>query len=861
MEQVVSTEGANQKLLRSYLLLRFLCFHNLRNKLSCPQSGSWDLGTRLMKYDLEEYGLKMALSGNASHENEEVLQRGETGHFARECRTKEDNRRRDGWNPGNKDGSRTGKKEESKALVTVDGESVDWTTHSEDDENYAFMASNSSGSDTQVPSCSNECKESYANLKRLYDAQREQLSDASVEIKVIIRYSGILSYENEVLQSVFKILSPVLFSTDDLSLLSNMAALESCPKHNMIAYLEKTEGNVEFHEVIDFLRRSYIYHALTVSPIVSTTFVEQFWTSAKSKTINNVRHITAKVAGKFVSISEASIRTDLIFDDADGIDSLPNQAIFDVIQLMGYEGDLTVFTFNKALFSPQWSKSITRKSFSQRNIGLHNELINYHMETKNDQSDGRTEKCGLDNGVFLKFRLSTEDVVSTDKEGVSTDFEKVSTDRPIVSTDGSKVNTVKPIVNGVRPANAHDREQGLHADFMTLMVLACLPLEVVKAILWQKRSNEEAEALGRILKQEHETCVSFTHSSYDDEGAEADFTNLETVVNVSPIPTSRINPSHPSALILGDPTSAVQTRSKVNKSSEAHAFIALEDEAGLMLCKRIIDDEVYVSQPPGFLDPKFLRKVYKVVKALYGLLKLPTDGFKFYVDDIIFGLANESWFCDELDALMKSSFQMCSIGRKLTFFLSLHSQTENKWYIISQDNLCLVLGFQVTPKASTFKLLSKNFLDTDSDYAGANLDRKSTTGGCQFLGRRLITWQCKKQTIVATSTTEAEYVAAASCCGQVLWIQNQMLDYGFNFMNTKIYIDNESTICIVKNPVYHSKTKHIAIRHHFIRDAYEKKLIQVLKIHTDDNVADLLTKAFDVSRFQFLVVSIGMINP
>ncbi|GKE11126.1 hypothetical protein Tco_1414677 [Tanacetum coccineum] len=120
-----------------------------------------------------------------------------------------------------------------------------------------------------------------------------------------------------------------------------MAALESCPKHNMIAYLEKTEGNVEFHEVIDFLRRSYIYHALTVSPVVSTTFVEQFWTSAKSKTINNVRHITAKVAGKSVSISEASIRTDLIFDDADGIDSLPNQAIFDAIQLMGYEGDLT----------------------------------------------------------------------------------------------------------------------------------------------------------------------------------------------------------------------------------------------------------------------------------------------------------------------------------------------------------------------------------------------------------------------------------------------------------------------------------------------------------------------------------------
>ncbi|GKF11342.1 putative ribonuclease H-like domain-containing protein, partial [Tanacetum coccineum] len=69
----------------------------------------------------------------------------------------------------------------------------------------------------------------------------------------------------------------------------------------------------------------------------------------------------------------------------------------------------------------------------------------------------------------------------------------------------------------------------------------------------------------------------------------------------------------------------------------------------------------------------------------------------------------------------------------------------------------------------------------DSDYGGATLDRKSTTGGCQFLKRRLISWQCKKQTIVANYTTEVEYVAAANCCGQVLWIQNQMMDYGFNF--------------------------------------------------------------------------------
>ncbi|GJS82351.1 putative ribonuclease H-like domain-containing protein [Tanacetum coccineum] len=162
--------------------------------------------------------------------------------------------------------------------------------------------------------------------------------------------------------------------------------------------------------------------------------------------------------------------------------------------------------------------------------------------------------------------------------------------------------------------------------------------------------------------------------------------------------------------------------------------------------------------------------------------------------------------------------------------------------------VCACVRFQVTPKVSHLHAVKGIFrylkgqsklglwyprdspLDleafSDSDYVGASLDRKSTIGGCQFLSKMLISWECKKQTIVANSTTKAKYVAAANYCGQVLWIQNLMLEYGFNFMNTKIYIDNESTICIVKNPVFHSKTKHIKIRHHFIRDSYEKRLIQ-----------------------------------
>nr|GFB51955.1 copia protein [Tanacetum cinerariifolium] len=92
------------------------------------------------------------------------------------------------------------------------------------------------------------------------------------------------------------------------------------------------------------------------------------------------------------------------------------------------------------------------------------------------------------------------------------------------------------------------------------------------------------------------------------------------------------------------------------------------------------------------------------------------------------------------------------------------------------------------PKDSPFDLVAYSDSDyaaySDSDYAGASLDRKSTSGGCQFLGCRLISWQCKKQTVVATSSIEVEYVAAASGCAQVLWMQNQLLDYGYNFMHT-----------------------------------------------------------------------------
>nr|GEV00043.1 putative ribonuclease H-like domain-containing protein [Tanacetum cinerariifolium] len=328
-----------------------------------------------------------------------------------------------------------------------------------------------------------------------------------------------------------------------------------------------------------------------------------------------------------------------------------------------------------------------------------------------------------------------------------------------------------------------------------------------------------------------------------------------------------------------------------------------------------IEEEVYVCQPPGFEDPYFPNKVYKVEKALYGLHQAPRAWYKtlstyslenkfrrgiidktlfikkdkgdlllvqVYVDDTIFG-STKKYLCIEFKGLMHKKFKMSSI-RELTFFLGLQVMQKDDEIFICQDkyvadilkkfdfslvktvstlietNKALIkdeqakdvdvhlyksmIGslmyltasrpdimfdvyacarFQVALKVSHLHVVKRIFrylkgqprlglwylrdspfdleAFSDSDYAGAILERKSITGGCQFLRKRLILWQCKKQTVVANSTTKAEYVAATNCYRHVLWIQNQMLDYGFSFMNTKIYIDNESTICIVKNPV------------------------------------------------------------
>nr|GEX76273.1 putative ribonuclease H-like domain-containing protein [Tanacetum cinerariifolium] len=331
----------------------------------------------------------------------------------------------------------------------------------------------------------------------------------------------------------------------------------------------------------------------------------------------------------------------------------------------------------------------------------------------------------------------------------------------------------------------------------------------------------------------------------DDVGAEADFNNLETSIMVSPIPTTRVHKDHHVSQIIGDLSLTTQTRSMTRMVKikvdfyrclmmtsilvcspvffhrrNPRGYIKLSKiQVGLKLCRksffnsrcrrmkealwlgtkqdlshkdtqeegidyeeifalvarieairlflayasfmgfmmyqmdiksaflyRTIEEEVYVCQPPGFEDPNHPDKVYKVVKALYGLHQAPRACQDKYVAKILrkFGL------------------------------------TEGKSASTPIDTEKLLLKDPDGEDDLPFDLVAYS----DSDYAGASLERKSTTRGCKFLGCKLIFWQCKKQTVVTTSYTEAEYVAATSCCAQVLWIQNQLLDYGIEYLKS-----------------------------------------------------------------------------
>nr|GFA03249.1 retrovirus-related Pol polyprotein from transposon TNT 1-94 [Tanacetum cinerariifolium] len=146
----------------------------------------------------------------------------------------------------------------------------------------------------------------------------------------------------------------------------------------------------------------------------------------------------------------------------------------------------------------------------------------------------------------------------------------------------------------------------------------------------------------------------------------------------------------------------------------------------------------------------------------------------------------------------------------------------------------------------------------DADHVGCQDTRRSTSGSVQFLGERLISWLSKRQKSAAISSTDAKYIALSSCCAQILWMRSQLSDYGLAFNKIPMYYDNKSAIALCCNNVQHSRSKHIDIRYHFIKEQIENRVIELYIVNTEYQLADLFTKALGRDIIEFLTNKLGM---
>ncbi|GJX94825.1 retrovirus-related pol polyprotein from transposon TNT 1-94 [Tanacetum coccineum] len=383
-------------------------------------------------------------------------------------------------------------------------------------------------------------------------------------------------------------------------------------------------------------------------------------------------------------------------------------------------------------------------------------------------------------------------------------------------------------------------------------------------------------------------------------------------------------------------------------------------------------EEVYVSQPDGFVDKDKPNHVYKLKKALYGLKQAPRawydmlssflisqdfskgsvdptlfirrDGkelllVQIYVDDIIFA-ASTPELCDLFFKIMCSKFKMSMMG-KILFFLGLQISQSPRGIFINQSKyaleslkkygfdscdpvdtpmvekskldedkegkavdpshyrgmigtllyltasrpdlqfaICMCARYQARPTEKHLHAVKRIFrylrgtvnrvlwyskdssialtAFANADHVGCQDTRCSTSGSMQFLGDRLISWSSKRQKSAAISSTEAEYIALSGCCAQILWMRSQLTDYGFGFNKIPMYCDNKSVIALCCNNVQHSRSKHIDIRFHFIKDHVENGVIDLYFVNTEYQLADIFTKALGRERIEFLINKLGM---
>ncbi|GJY81179.1 retrovirus-related pol polyprotein from transposon TNT 1-94 [Tanacetum coccineum] len=320
----------------------------------------------------------------------------------------------------------------------------------------------------------------------------------------------------------------------------------------------------------------------------------------------------------------------------------------------------------------------------------------------------------------------------------------------------------------------------------------------------------------------------------------------------------------------------------------------------------ILREEVYVSQPDGFVDPKNPNHVYKLKKALYGLKQAPRAWYDLLLsfllshkftkgtvdptlfvrregkDILLYGMET----CEPADTPMveKSKLDEDPQGKAVDPTRYCGMIGTLMYLTASRPDLvlavCMCARYQTKPTEKHLHAVKQIFrylrgtinmglwypkdycialtAFANADHAGCQDTRKSTSGSMQLLGDRLVSWSSKKQKCTAISSTEAEYIALSGCCAQILWMRSQLTDYGLVFNKIPLYCDNKIAIVLCCNNVQHSRSKHINIRHHFIKEQVENGVVELYFFRTKYQLADIFTKPLAQERLEFLIKKLGM---
>ncbi|GJT29144.1 retrovirus-related pol polyprotein from transposon TNT 1-94 [Tanacetum coccineum] len=303
----------------------------------------------------------------------------------------------------------------------------------------------------------------------------------------------------------------------------------------------------------------------------------------------------------------------------------------------------------------------------------------------------------------------------------------------------------------------------------------------------------------------------------------------------------------------------------------------------------ILREEVYVSQPDGFIDQDNPNHVYKMENVIYWLKQAP----RAWYDLLPSFLLSQKFSKCAVDPTLsikkegKDILLMSMIG-KMSFFLGLQISQSPRGISLNQSKYALEIinkyGMESCDPVDT-PMVEKSKLDADPqgkevdptryrgmigslmyltstyadvDHIGCQDTRRSTSGSMQLLGDRLVSWSSKKQKSTTISSTEAEYIALFGCCAQILWIKSQLTDYGLGFNKIPLYCDKKGVIALCCNNVQHSRSKYIDVRYHFIKEQVENGVVELYFVRTEYQLADIFTKALGREKLEFLINKLGM---